>query len=82
MPRSLRIEKENGVYHIINRGSYRQNIFINKGRIGLSRNACLRPVKSAVGSMLDYCLSAATTEISTRSSGRAMRASTQARAGA
>lgn len=31
MPRSLRIEKENGVYHIINRGNYRQDLFINDG---------------------------------------------------
>ena len=31
MPRSLRIEKENGVYHIINRGNYRQDLFINEG---------------------------------------------------
>ena len=31
MPRSLRIEKENGVYHIINRGNYRQDLFISDG---------------------------------------------------
>jgi len=31
MPRSLRIEKENGIYHIINRGNYRQDLFINQG---------------------------------------------------
>lgn len=31
MARSLRIEKENGVYHIINRGNYRQDLFINEG---------------------------------------------------
>ena len=31
MPRSLRIEKKNGVYHIINRGNYRQDLFINEG---------------------------------------------------
>ena len=31
MPRSLRIEKENGVYHIINRGNYRRDVFINEG---------------------------------------------------
>jgi len=31
MPRSLRIERENGVYHIINRGNYRQDLFINEG---------------------------------------------------
>ena len=31
MPRSLRIEKDNGVYHIINRGNYRQDLFINEG---------------------------------------------------
>lgn len=31
MPRSLRIEKANGIYHIINRGNYRQDLFINDG---------------------------------------------------
>lgn len=31
MARSLRIEKENGVYHVINRGNYRQDVFINEG---------------------------------------------------
>ena len=31
MARSLRIEKENGVYHIINRGNYRKDVFINEG---------------------------------------------------
>jgi REP element-mobilizing transposase RayT len=29
MPRSLRIEKENGIYHIINRCNYRQDLFMN-----------------------------------------------------
>ena len=40
MPRSLRIEKENGVYHVINRGNYRQDLFINKGA-HLSFEQCL-----------------------------------------
>lgn len=31
MPRTLRIERANGVYHIINRGNYRQDLFINEG---------------------------------------------------
>ena len=31
MARSLRIEKVNGVYHVINRGNYRQDLFINEG---------------------------------------------------
>lgn len=31
MARSLRIEKENGIYHIINRGNYCQDLFINAG---------------------------------------------------
>ncbi|WPJ97513.1 transposase [Coraliomargarita algicola] len=31
MPRSLRIERENGVYHVINRGNYQQDLFINEG---------------------------------------------------
>ena len=31
MARSLRIERTNGVYHVINRGNYRQDLFINEG---------------------------------------------------
>ena len=31
MARSLRIEKVDGVYHVINRGNYRQDLFINGG---------------------------------------------------
>jgi REP element-mobilizing transposase RayT len=31
MARSLRIERANGVYHVINRGNYRQDLFINAG---------------------------------------------------
>ena len=29
--RSLRIEREGGVYHVINRGNYRQDLFVNEG---------------------------------------------------
>jgi REP element-mobilizing transposase RayT len=31
MARSLRIERSNAVYHIINRGNYQQDLFINEG---------------------------------------------------
>lgn len=31
MARSLRIERENGVYHVINRGNYRKDLFLNEG---------------------------------------------------
>ena len=31
MARSLRIERSGGVYHVINRGNYRQDLFINDG---------------------------------------------------
>ena len=31
MARSLRIERTNGVYHVINRGNYRQDLFTNEG---------------------------------------------------
>ena len=40
MPRSLRMEKENGVYHIINRGNDRQDLFIDDGA-HLSFENCL-----------------------------------------
>ncbi|CAA6689490.1 Unannotated [Lentimonas sp. CC19] len=31
MARSLRIENDNGVYHVINRGNYHQELLINDG---------------------------------------------------
>lgn len=31
MPRSLRLERKGGVYHIINRGNYRQDLFVDEG---------------------------------------------------
>ena len=31
MARSLRIEKVDGAYHVINRGNYRQDLFIAEG---------------------------------------------------
>ncbi len=31
MPRSLRLERKDGVYHIINRGNYRQDLFVDAG---------------------------------------------------
>ena len=40
MARGLRIERENGVYHVINRGNYRQDLFINEGA-HLSFENCL-----------------------------------------
>jgi len=40
MARGLRIERENGVYHVINRGNYRQDLFINEGA-HLSFETCL-----------------------------------------
>ena len=31
MPRALRIERVNGIYHVINRGNYRQDLFVDAG---------------------------------------------------
>jgi REP element-mobilizing transposase RayT len=31
MARSLRIERENGLYHVVNRGNYRRSLFVNEG---------------------------------------------------
>jgi len=31
MARTLRIERENGIYHVINRGNYRQDLFVEPG---------------------------------------------------
>jgi len=33
MVRSLRIEKANGVYHVINRGNYWRDLFISQGAL-------------------------------------------------
>jgi REP element-mobilizing transposase RayT len=40
LARSLRIERENGVYHVINRGNYSRDLFINEGA-HLSFEKCL-----------------------------------------
>jgi REP element-mobilizing transposase RayT len=56
MPRSLRIEKENGVYHIINRGNYRQDVFINEGAHG-SFEQCLFETCEKCGWILEgFCV--------------------------
>lgn len=31
MPRSLRLERQGGIYHVINRGNYRQDLFVDEG---------------------------------------------------
>jgi len=43
MSRSLRIERSNGIYHIINRGNYRQDLFINEGAHGAFERCLLKP---------------------------------------
>jgi len=56
MPRSLRIEKENGVYHIINRGNYRQDLFINEGAYA-SFETCLFEACEKCGWVLEgFCV--------------------------
>lgn len=56
MSRSLRIEKENGVYHIINRGNYRQDLFINEGA-HLSFENCLFEACEKCGWVLEgFCV--------------------------
>ncbi|WPJ97553.1 transposase [Coraliomargarita algicola] len=56
MPRSLRIEKENGVYHIINRGNYRQDVFINEGA-HVSFEQCLFETCEKCGWILEgFCV--------------------------
>ncbi|MEM1223392.1 MAG: transposase [Verrucomicrobiota bacterium] len=56
MARSLRIEKENGIYHIINRGNYRQDLFINEGA-HLSFENCLFEACEKCGWVLEgFCV--------------------------
>jgi len=56
MARSLRIEKANGVYHVINRGNYRQDLFINEGA-HLSFERCLFQACEKCGWVLEgYCV--------------------------
>jgi REP element-mobilizing transposase RayT len=56
MARSLRIERADGVYHIINRGNYRQDLFINDGA-RLAFEKCLFESCEKCGWILDgYCL--------------------------
>jgi REP element-mobilizing transposase RayT len=56
MPRSLRIERANGVYHIINRGNYRQDLFINEGA-HLAFEKCLFEACEKCGWVLEgFCV--------------------------
>lgn len=56
MARSLRIERANGVYHVINRGNYRQDLFINEGAHG-SFGKCLFEACGKCGWILEgYCV--------------------------
>ena len=56
MARSLRIEKSNRVYHVINRGNYRQDLFINE-RAHLAFESCLFEACVKCGWVLEgYCV--------------------------
>jgi REP element-mobilizing transposase RayT len=56
MARSLRIERSNGVYHVINRGNYRQDLFINEGAHGAFER-CLFEACEKCGWILEgYCV--------------------------
>ena len=56
MARSLRIEKVNGLYHVINRGNYRQDLFINEGA-HLAFERCLFEACEKCGWVLEgYCV--------------------------
>jgi putative transposase len=56
MARSLRIEKSNGVYHVINRGNYRQDLFINEGA-HQAFESCLFEACAMCGWVLEgYCV--------------------------
>ena len=56
MARSLRIEKADGVYHVINRGNYRQDLFINEGA-HLAFESCLFEACVKCGWVLEgYCV--------------------------
>lgn len=56
MPRSLRIEREDGVYHVINRGNYRQDLFVNDGA-HLSFEDCLFEACEKSGWILEgFCV--------------------------
>ena len=56
MPRSLRIERENGVYHVLNRGNYRQDLFLND-RDHRSFEACLFEACEKSGWILEgFCV--------------------------
>jgi REP element-mobilizing transposase RayT len=56
MARSLRIERENGVYHVINRGNYRKDLFINENA-HLSFEKCLFEACEKCGWMLEgFCV--------------------------
>lgn len=45
MSRSLRLERPNAVYHIMNQGHYRQDLFVNKGTVSRYNAALLAKPK-------------------------------------
>jgi len=56
MARTLRIERKGGVYHLINRGNYRQDLFINDGAHG-SFEECLFKACEKCGWVLEgFCV--------------------------
>ena len=56
MPRSLRLERENAVYHLINRGNYRQDLFVNEGT-HLAFESCLFEACEKCGWVLEgFCV--------------------------
>lgn len=56
MARSLRIERENGVYHIINRGNYLQDLFVDEG-VHFAFEKCLFEACGKCGWVLEgFCV--------------------------
>jgi REP element-mobilizing transposase RayT len=56
MARSLRIEKSNGVYHVINRGNYRQDLFINEGAHGAFESCLFEACEKCAWVLEGYCV--------------------------
>lgn len=56
MPRSLRIELEGGVYHLINRGTYRQNLFVEEGTCESFEKCLFQSLERYDWDLLGYCL--------------------------
>ena len=56
MARGLRIERENAVYHVINRGNYREDLFLNEGAYASFENCLFEACEKSEWVLEGFCV--------------------------